>query len=84
MTKAHKYTSPFHRFIGEGEILLLNSVESFFCGLFGERDPGHGCCGWTKSTGNEHTKLNDNVLIEIGAAMALYGKKIILPVEKAW
>ena len=28
--------------------------------------------------GNEHTKLNDNVLIEIGAAMALYGKKIIL------
>lgn len=32
--------------------------------------------------GNEHTKLNDNVLIEIGAAMALYGKKIILIVEK--
>lgn len=31
--------------------------------------------------GNEHTKLNDNVLIEIGAAMALYGK-IILLVEK--
>jgi hypothetical protein len=32
--------------------------------------------------GKEHTKLNDNVLIEIGAAMALYGKKIILLVEK--
>ncbi len=32
--------------------------------------------------GNEHTKLNDNVLIEIGAAMALYGKKMILLVEK--
>ncbi len=32
--------------------------------------------------GNEHTKLNDNVLIEIGAAMALYGKKTILLVEK--
>ena len=31
--------------------------------------------------GNEHTKLNDNVLIEI-AAMALYGKKMILLVEK--
>jgi predicted nucleotide-binding protein len=31
--------------------------------------------------GNEHTKLNDNVLIEIGAAMALYGKKVILLVE---
>ena len=32
--------------------------------------------------GNEHAKLNDNVLIEIGAAMALYGKKVILLVEK--
>lgn len=32
--------------------------------------------------GNEHTKLNDNVLIEIGAAMALYGKRVILLVEK--
>ena len=31
--------------------------------------------------GKEHTKLNDNVLIEIGAAMALYGKKVILLVE---
>ena len=31
---------------------------------------------------NEHTKINDNVLIEIGAAMALYGKKVILLVEK--
>lgn len=32
--------------------------------------------------GNEHSKINDNVLIEIGAAMALYGKKVILLVEK--
>ena len=32
--------------------------------------------------GNEHSKINDNVLIEIGAAMALYGKKIILLVER--
>jgi predicted nucleotide-binding protein len=32
--------------------------------------------------GTEHTKLNDNVLIEIGAAMALYGKKVILLVER--
>lgn len=32
--------------------------------------------------GIEHTKLNDNVLIEIGAAMALYGKRMILLVEK--
>lgn len=32
--------------------------------------------------GVEHTKINDNVLIEIGAAMALYSKKVILLVEK--
>lgn len=32
--------------------------------------------------GKEHAKLNDNVLIEIGAAMALYGKRMILLVEK--
>jgi predicted nucleotide-binding protein len=32
--------------------------------------------------GAEHTKFNDNVLIEIGAAMALYGKKVVLLVEK--
>jgi predicted nucleotide-binding protein len=32
--------------------------------------------------GSEHTKINDNVLIEIGAAMALYGKKVILLVDK--
>jgi predicted nucleotide-binding protein len=33
--------------------------------------------------GNEHTKINDNVLIEVGAAMALYGRKVILLVEKS-
>ncbi|MBB5357337.1 putative nucleotide-binding protein [Rhodanobacter sp. ANJX3] len=32
--------------------------------------------------GAEHVKINDNVLIEIGAAMALYGKRVILLVEK--
>jgi predicted nucleotide-binding protein len=32
--------------------------------------------------GGEHHKINDNVLIEIGAAMALYGKKVVLLVEK--
>jgi predicted nucleotide-binding protein len=32
--------------------------------------------------GKPYTKLNDNVLIEIGAAMALYGKKVILLVER--
>lgn len=32
--------------------------------------------------GKEHHMLNQNVLIEIGAAMALYGRKFILLVEK--
>ena len=32
--------------------------------------------------GDEHSKINDNVLIEIGAAMALYGKKVVLLVER--
>ncbi len=32
--------------------------------------------------GTEHKMLNQNVLIEIGAAMALYGRKFILLVEK--
>jgi predicted nucleotide-binding protein len=32
--------------------------------------------------GKEHKMLNQNVLIEIGAAMALYDRKFILLVEK--
>jgi predicted nucleotide-binding protein len=32
--------------------------------------------------GNEHVVLNDNVLIEIGAAMALYGQRFILVVKE--
>jgi hypothetical protein len=32
--------------------------------------------------GNEHQMLNPNVLIEIGAAMALYGRRFILLVER--
>jgi len=31
--------------------------------------------------GNEHVVLNDNVLIEIGAAMALYGNRFVLVVK---
>lgn len=38
---------------------------------------------YTDKDGNKQRKINDNVLIEIGAAMALYGKKVILLVEKA-
>jgi predicted nucleotide-binding protein len=32
--------------------------------------------------GNKVKKINENVLIEIGAAMALYGKRIVILVEK--
>jgi predicted nucleotide-binding protein len=32
--------------------------------------------------GNEHVVLNDNVLIEIGAAMALFGERFILVVKE--
>ena len=32
----------------------------------------------------EHLILNPNVLIEIGAAMALYGRRFILLVKQAW
>lgn len=32
--------------------------------------------------GQEHVVLNDNVLIELGAAMAFYGKRIIIVVKK--
>ena len=34
------------------------------------------------SEGNSHTRLNENVLIEIGAAMALYKNRFVLLVEK--
>ena len=34
------------------------------------------------AAGTEHRQINENVLIEIGAAMALYGKKVVLLVER--
>lgn len=37
---------------------------------------------YSDKDGKEHPKINDNVLIEIGAAMALYGRKVILLVER--
>ena len=36
----------------------------------------------TDSEGKKHVKINENVLIEIGAAIALYGKNFVLLVEK--
>jgi hypothetical protein len=36
----------------------------------------------TDDAGIKHVHINENVLIEIGAAMALYGKRVILLVEK--
>jgi predicted nucleotide-binding protein len=32
--------------------------------------------------GNEHTEINPNVLIEVGAAMALYERRFVLLVER--
>ena len=37
---------------------------------------------WTDADGNDHDKINDNVLIEIGGALSLYGKNFVLLVEK--
>jgi predicted nucleotide-binding protein len=34
------------------------------------------------TAGNKHVQLNENVLIEIGAAIALYGKNFVLLVQK--
>jgi predicted nucleotide-binding protein len=34
------------------------------------------------SEGNVHHKINENVLIEIGAALALYRRNVILLVQK--
>ena len=34
------------------------------------------------SEGNKHVMLNENVLIEVGAAIALYGKNFVLLVQK--
>jgi predicted nucleotide-binding protein len=36
----------------------------------------------TTANGENYSKLNENVLIEIGAAIALYGKKVILLCQK--
>jgi predicted nucleotide-binding protein len=36
----------------------------------------------TDTEGEEHRQLNPNVLVEIGAAMALYGRNFILLVEE--
>ena len=38
---------------------------------------------FTQTTiGNEHTSINPNVLIEIGAAMALYDRRFVLLVKQ--
>ena len=37
---------------------------------------------WHDEKGNEIPRINENVLIEIGAAMALYGDKFVLLVEE--
>jgi hypothetical protein len=36
----------------------------------------------TDTDGKEHTEINSNVLVEVGAAMALYGRRFVLLVER--
>lgn len=42
----------------------------------------HGEGLWLDEEGNPHPRINENVLIEIGAAMALYGHNYVLLVQK--
>ena len=61
------------RIYGESRYLRKSLRTCALCGA-GVIDVG-GEGKYLDAGGIEHTKLNDNVLIEIGAAMALYGEK---------
>lgn len=56
---------------------VFNDMRSCFAGVIHVTAEGE----YLDSNGNKICKLNDNVLIEIGAAKALYGENIILLVE---
>lgn len=57
---------------------VLEEMRSCFGGIVHVRSEGE----WTDSDGKTHPKINDNVLIEIGAAMAIYKDNFILLAEK--
>jgi predicted nucleotide-binding protein len=57
---------------------VLDDMRSCFAGVINV----HSEDELLDSQGNKQIKINDNVLIEIGAAMALYGRNYILLVQK--
>lgn len=57
---------------------VLNEMKACFAGIIHVEDEQK----MMDSEGKEHLVLNQNVLIEIGSALALYGKNIILLVKK--
>lgn len=57
---------------------VLDDMRSCFAGIINVHSEGQ----MLDTDGKEHIKINDNVLIEIGAAMALYGRNYILLVQK--
>lgn len=58
---------------------VFGDMRSCFAGIIHVSHEGT----WTDETGTKITRLNENVLIEIGAAIALYGKNVILLVDKS-
>lgn len=57
---------------------VLDDMRSCFAGIINVHSEGE----LLDQEGNRHIKINDNVLIEIGAAMALYGRNYILLVQR--
>lgn len=57
---------------------VMNEMRSCGAAIIHVEDERH----LVDKEGNEHIVLNDNVLIEIGAAMALYGERFILVVKE--
>ncbi|NRR05925.1 nucleotide-binding protein [Brevibacillus sp. RS1.1] len=57
---------------------VLDDMRSCFAGIINVHSEGE----FLDSQGSKHIKINDNVLIEIGAAMAFYGQNFILLVQK--
>ena len=57
---------------------VLDEMRSCFAGIIHVEVEGELLDG----SGNKHRKINENVLIEIGASMALYGRNIVLLVQR--
>lgn len=57
---------------------VMEEMRSCFGGIVHLRSEGE----WTDAEGKKQMKINDNVLIEIGAAMAIYKENFILLAER--